>query len=279
MKMMKKIYWIIQDFGRQAGKKNIGAYASSTAFFLFLSIVPMLILICTIIPYTPLTEADLLNAVSKALPEKVIPLAENVVAEVYDQSIGILSVAALTTLWSAGKGVLALMRGLNVINNVEEKRNYFLIRVICSVYTFILLIATILSLLLMVFGNQLVNLLLYDIPQLKVLVSFLMNFRFIAVWVILTALFSLIYAYVPGKRLVLREQLPGAAFAAVVWSIFSWGFSLYVGWGAAYSIYGSLSIVIIVMFWMYFCMYIILMGAYMNRYFTEEGEALLEELH
>ena len=279
MEMIKKLYRIIQDFGRQAGRKNIGAYASSTAFFLFLSIVPMLILICTIIPYTPLTEADLLNAVSKALPEKVIPLAENIVAEVYDQSIGILSVAALTTLWSAGKGVLALMRGLNVINNVEEKRNYLQVRTIATFYTFIMLVVVILSLLIMVFGNQLVDLLVFYIPQVMVLLSFLMNFRFIAVWVILTALFSLIYAYVPGKRLVLREQLPGAAFAAVVWSIFSWGFSLYVGWGAAYSMYGSLSIIIIVMFWMYFCMYIILMGAYINRYFTEEGETLLEELH
>lgn len=276
--MIRKLYRIVRDFSQHAGKKNISAHAASTAFFLFLSIVPMLILVCTIIPYTPLTEENLMAAAMEVLPPMITPLVENMIAEVFEQSIGILSLAALTMLWSAGKGVLALMRGLNVINDVEEKRNYFLVRIISCFYTIIMLVAMILSLVLMVFGNQLVSLLLYDIPQLRVLLSFLMNFRFMAVWAILSVLFSIIYAYVPDKKLRLREQLPGACFAAVVWSVFSWGFSLYVGRSGSYSIYGSLSIIIIIMVWMYFCMYIVMMGAYINRYFLYEGETLLEEL-
>ena len=87
---------------------------------------------------------------------------------------------------------------------------------------------------------------------------------------VLTILFAFIYAFVPDKKLHFREQIPGASFAAVVWSIFSWGFSLYVDWSGSYSIYGSLSIIVIVMVWLYFCMYIIFMGAYINRYFSQE---------
>lgn len=271
---MHKLFIILRDFSAQMKKQNISAFAASTAFFLVLSIVPMLILICTIIPYTPLTEENLVRAVTEITPDRLDFLVESLIAEVYDKSAGILSVAAITTLWSAGKGVLALMRGLNAIGGVEEDRNYFVVRLVASLYTVVMLVVLILSLFIMVFGNQLVELLLYRVPQLQILVSFLMNFRFLLVWAILTMLFSAVYAYVPNEKLAFGEQVPGAAFAAVVWSVFSWGFSLYVERTESYSIYGSLSLIVIVMVWMYFCMYIIMIGAYLNRYFRPVNRVL-----
>ena len=271
---LHKLFIILRDFSAQMKKQNISAFAASTAFFLVLSIVPMLILICTIIPYTPLTEENLVRAVTEITPDRLDFLVESLIAEVYDKSAGILSVAAITTLWSAGKGVLALMRGLNAIGGVEEDRNYFVVRLVASLYTVVMLVVLILSLFIMVFGNQLVELLLYRVPQLQILVSFLMNFRFLLVWAILTMLFSAVYAYVPNEKLAFGEQVPGAAFAAVVWSVFSWGFSLYVERTESYSIYGSLSLIVIVMVWMYFCMYIIMIGAYLNRYFRPVNRVL-----
>lgn len=271
---LHKLFIILRDFSAQMKKQNISAFAASTAFFLVLSIVPMLILICTIIPYTPLTEENLVRAVTEITPDRLDFLVESLIAEVYDKSAGILSVAAITTLWSAGKGVLALMRGLNAIGGVEEDRNYFVVRLVASLYTVVMLVVLILSLFIMVFGNQLVELLLYRVPQLQILVSFLMNFRFLLVWAILTLLFSAVYAYVPNEKLAFGEQVPGAAFAAVVWSVFSWGFSLYVERTESYSIYGSLSLIVIVMVWMYFCMYIIMIGAYLNRYFRPVNRVL-----
>lgn len=271
---LHKLFIILRDFSAQMKKQNISAFAASTAFFLVLSIVPMLILICTIIPYTPLTEENLVRAVTEITPDRLDSLVEGLIAEVYEKSAGILSVAAITTLWSAGKGVLALMRGLNAIGGVEEDRNYFVVRLVASLYTVVMLVVLILSLFIMVFGNQLVELLLYRVPQLQILVSFLMNFRFLLVWAILTLLFSAVYAYVPNEKLAFGEQVPGAAFAAVVWSVFSWGFSLYVERTESYSIYGSLSLIVIVMVWMYFCMYIIMIGAYLNRYFRPVNRVL-----
>ena len=266
-KVVHKIFLITRDFTSQLKKQNISAYAASIAFFFFLSLVPMLMMICTIIPFTPLTEENLVTAVTDITPDRVDPLAESLIADVYDKSAGILSIAVVATIWSAAKGVMALMQGLNAINGVEEERNYFVVRGIASFYTMVMLVIVILSLFLMVFGNQLVNLALYRIPQLKSIISFLMNFRFILVWLILTLLFSVIYAYVPDVKLAFREQIPGALFASVAWSTFSWGFSMYVNYGNAYGIYGSLAIITIVLLWMYFCMYIMMIGAYLNRYF------------
>lgn len=256
-------------------KQNISAYAASIAFFFFLSVVPMLMVICTIIPYTPLTEENLVEAVTDITPDLVDDLVESLIADVYDKSAGILSVAVIATIWSAAKGVMALMRGLNAVNGVEENRNYFVIRFIASFYTLVMLVAVILSLFIMVFGDQLVTLALHRLPQLQMVVSFFMSFRFMAVWVVLTLSFAAIYAYMPDKKQKFKEQIPGAAFASVLWSIFSWGFSIYVTYGNSYGIYGSLSLIIIVLIWMYFCMYIIMIGAHINRYFQPVNRVLV----
>ena len=270
---LRKLIVTLMGFSQEMKKQNISAYAASIAFFFFLSVVPMLMMVCTIIPYTPLTEEDLVTAVTELTPELVDPLAESLISEVYDKSVELLSVAIIATVWSAAKGVMALMQGLNAINGVEEKRNYFVIRGIASLYTIVMLVVVVLSLFLMVFGNQLVKLALYRIPNLRTVVAFAMNFRFVLVWVILTLLFAAIYTYVPDRKLKFKEQIPGAIFSAVVWSVFSWGFSIYVTYGNSYGIYGSLSIIIIVLLWMYFCMYITMIGAYLNRYFIFDAEA------
>lgn len=276
--MIRKVYLIGRDFAAHMKQQHISAYAASIAFFFFLSLVPMLMMICTIIPYTPLTEENLVTAVTDLTPDRIDPLAESLIANVYDKSAGILSIAILTTIWSAAKGVMALMTGLNAVNGVEEKRNYFVIRAVASLYTVVMLLVVILSLFIMVFGDQLVTLALHRIPQLEAVASFAMNFRFILVWAVLTLLFAAIYTYVPDAKMAFREQIPGAVFSAVVWSVFSWGFSIYVTYGNSYGIYGSLSIIIIVLLWMYFCMYIIMIGAYMNRYFSPVNKVLAKHL-
>lgn len=274
--MLHKIFVLGRDFSARMKKQNISAYAASIAFFFFLSIVPMLIVICTIIPYTPLTERNLVEALTDLVPDMAAPLVVSLISDVYEKSAGILSVAVIATLWSASKGVTALMRGLNAVNGVEEKRNYFVVRGVASLYTLVMLVVLILSLFLNVFGNQLVKLILYRVPVLRELVFFLLHFRFLLVWVVLTVLFSAIYAYVPDEKLKFTEQVPGAMFTAVVWNVFSWGFSLYVNHSNSYGIYGSLSIIVIVLIWMYFCMYIMMIGAHLNRYFRPvDGETAL----
>lgn len=271
--MIDKIWRIAKDFAAKMGRKNISAFSASTAFFFFLSLVPMLIMICTVIPYTPLTEENMLNVLSGLIPEKIFPLAEELIQEVYEKSAGILSVAAIATLWTAGKGMLALIRGLNAVGDVEETRNYFVVRVVACFYTALMLVMVMISLLVMVFGNRLLDMILYKVPKLQLLAALLVNFRYVTIWVILTILFVAIYTFVPNGKRGIREQLPGAAFTAMGWILFSWGFSLYVDW-MDYSIYGSLTIIILVMLWLYFCMYIVMIGAYVNSYFKPANRKL-----
>ncbi len=266
--MVRKLYNTLRDFAAQMKKQNISAHAASTAFFFFVSLVPMLIVICTIIPYTPLTEEHLVSVLTDITPDMMDDLVESLIKEVYYKSAGVLSVAVVATIWSAAKGILALMRGLNAIYDVEEERNYFVVRTVASFYTLVMLVAMVLSLFIMVFGNRLVDLTMHKIPQLQILVSFSMKFRFISVWGILTLLFAFVYTYIPNIKLRFKEQVLGSMFTAISWSVFSWGFSLYIERTGSFGVYGSLSIIVISMIWMYCCMYIMMVGAYLNRYFS-----------
>lgn len=269
--MFRKIINNLKDFAGSMSKKNISAFSASTAFFLFLSLIPMLAVICAVIPYTALTEENLLGVIEGYVPASVSPLLSNIVEDVYSRSAGILSVAIVGTLWTAGKGMLALIRGLNAINDVEENRNYFVLRSVASFYTLVMIVVVILSLTVMVFGNVLVALVIREFPQVQFLFEFLLNCRFIFLWMILTIVFTMIYTFVPNKKMHFFDQLTGGMFSAVVWSSFSWCFSVYVERFGGFGTYGSLATIVIVMLYLYFCMYIIMIGAYINSYLNEKG--------
>lgn len=248
-------------------RKNISAFAASAAFFLFLSMVPLLMALCAILPFTSLTAENLIMAFMKVVPETMGGFVESVVYDVYSRTAGTITVFAIVTIWSAAKAVLALVQGLNEVNDIEEKRNYLVLRMIACFYTVIMLIATLLSVFIMVFGNVIVNIALKDFPQLQVVVQFVMHFRFLFSWLVLTVFFAMIYTFVPSMKLKFRSQIPGAAFAAVVWSIASYIFSVYIEYFNGFGTYGSLTTIVILMFWFYMMMYILLIGASINRYF------------
>lgn len=267
MYMIYRMFLILRDFNWQMTKKNISAFAASTAFFLFLSIIPLLMALCAILPFTRLTEANLISAITQFTPDAVDGMVVRIVSDVYDRSAGTITVFAIVTIWSAAKAMLALIHGLNAVNDVEEKRNYFVLRMIACIYTVIILAATLVALFVMVFGNVIVNLLLKDIPALYLVVHVIMRFRFLVSWVLLTFIFAMIYAFVPSCKLRFKAQLPGAAFAAVLWSAASFAFSIYVDHYNNFGTYGSLTTVVILMFWFYMLMYILMIGAHINRYF------------
>lgn len=83
--------------------------------------------------------------------------------------------------------------------------------------------------------------------------------------------FLVLYRYLPNRRASLKSQVPGAFLTAVAWSVFSYLFSLYFTFFPDFSImYGSLSTLILVMVWLYFCMNLLLYGAEINAYFESQ---------
>lgn len=263
---MKKIIRLLRGFTRHMTKSNVNAYASCAAYFMFLSLIPIIILLCSLLPYTSLEKSDLLRGVAQVMPMPLVPVMSGLIDSLYNSTVGVTSVAAVVTVWSAGKGMLALIRGLNAMNGVVEDRNYVFQRILASFYTIIFLAVILLSLVLMVFGNTLVRVLGEHIPMLNGIVGLVMHLKPLFSWGILTAVFMVIYAYMPNVKQKPKSQIPGALFAAVSWNLFSWGFSIYIEKFNDFGVYGSLSTIVVIMMWLYFCMYLLLVGAHINRF-------------
>ncbi len=275
--MSKKLFQIFYHFGKQMTIKNISSFAASTAFFLFISLIPILYLVCSILPYVNITQETLRQSIDAVLPGVIGVFLNSIIADVYGRSAGGISLAVLVMLWSAGKGMMALMRGLNAVNEVEEKKGYIYVRVIAAVYTILLIVAVVISMVFSGFGKYILKMFIDYIPGADILYAVLGRFRFLYGWIVLTLLFMLIYSYVPGKNQKFLLQMPGALFTAVIWNGFSFVFSAYLEYFGDFGIYGSLATVVIVLLWLYWMSYIVMAGAHINKYFRPANEFIWEK--
>lgn len=273
---MRKIILLVKKFSREISECHISAYAASAAFFMFLSLIPILLLVCSILPYTPVTEADLMESVAQVFPTSLVPLAVSTIVEVYDKSPAIISLSALTTIWSAGKGMLAVIRGLNAIHHVTKPQNYFLQRLRASIYTVILLVMILLSLLLGVFGETIGNVLETRIPGIVSITPLFSNLRILIIIAVLALFFTALFTWIPSEKLDWKQQIVGAVFVSVAWSVFSLVFSFYVNNFAGSSIYGSMTTVAMLMLWFYFIFYIMFMGALISKFLEPATEFLMK---
>lgn len=94
---MKKKIRLITGFGRHMSKSNVNAFASSSAYFMFLSIIPIIILLCSLLPLTTLQKSDLLKAVSEVMPSPIVPMMSSLIESLYNSTVGVTSVAAIVT--------------------------------------------------------------------------------------------------------------------------------------------------------------------------------------
>lgn len=266
---VKKVYKVIYDFTEKLNDDHVSAYATQSAFFIVISAFPLLLLVFSIIRYTPVTEEFLLSAASNVMPETLKPLAETLIGEIYEKTSGtVISFTAVFMVWSASKGVLTIIRGLNNVFSIKENRNYFVLRLIASLYTILFVVGIVMSLVMVVFGNTLVEAFKKHIPILYDLAEWIIGMRILYVPVILTLLFIGLYKLIDDKKYTFMNHLPGALFSAVGWMGFSYFYSLYVDnfAGKSYA-YGSLTTIVLMMLWIYICMYILFIGAEINVYF------------
>ena len=281
MKRLKEIYQKILNMTADVTEDHVGAYAAQSAYFFMLCMIPIILLLITMVPYTPVTKADVMTAVIQVFPTSVDSMITSIVNQVYNQSSGIIPITVVVALWSAGKGVLAMTSGLNCVYKCNETRNYIFLRIRATIYTVMFILVIIFLLVLSVFGNTLNIFIAAHVPILKNLADRLIAMRTIITPIVLMVFCLLIYKFLPNRKDKLRKQLPGAVFAAIGWMIVSWIFSVYVDIFKGFSdMYGSLTTIVLIMLWMYFCMYCILLGGELNmmmydKVFTGEGREKL----
>lgn len=245
---------------------DIFALAAQLAYYLILSFFPFLIFLLTLIGFSNLDSMEVLGALRAMLPTSAFELIYNVIIEVIEkQNTGLLGASLLLVVWSASSAFRAVIKGINKAYGLDENRSFIKRAFIAIICTFSLAFVILLTLILLVFGGLIGNLIASYLPH-PIIVYRIWNFlRYILVIFMMILIFASIYRYTPSKRLKWKEVFPGAIACTVGWLVVSLGFSFYINNFSNYSkIYGGLGAVIILITWLYLTSIILITGGEIN---------------
>lgn len=252
---------------------HIPTYASSTCYFIVLSVFPALVLLLGMLRFTNLDVENLLEMLDGVIPDVLMGAAGKLIRSTfYGSSTALVSLSAVMTLWSASRGVFALVTGLDAIYGHPKKRSAIFSRLISVVYTVLFMLLLLLTLLLHVFGTTIANLLPHNAGGLFGVVLSIIDLRFFVLLFLQTLLFTAMYKFLPTRKTTLRQSLPGALLSSIGWLVFSDIFSIYVENFNRYTIiYGSVYTVALAMLWLYFCITILFYGGALNCFLMERS--------
>jgi len=267
----------IQDLMLRIQRVEISALGAQLAYFFLLSFFPLLIFLVTLLPYLNLETTQVYSFLVNLMPDEVYRLIESTLKEVLtNRNSSLLSIGVLGTIWSASKGINALIRALNKAYDTEGRVG-FVDRGLSLVFTIALVVVIAVALLLPVFGQQIGHFLFSIVSIEDEFESLWRNIRWSMPPLLIFLVLMAIYWLVPNTspRLKIMGVWPGAIFSTLAWLVVTYGFSFYISNFGNYSAtYGSIGGVIILMLWLYFTGMILIFGGVLNA--TMQKRALLK---
>ena len=277
---MREIIIKGKRFLNKLKEDHVSESAAECAYYTILSFVPFIIFFISLIQFTVVDKQIILSGLKQIIPASMHTFVFNIIDEVYTKSFNTISFSLIIALWSASKGFYALCKGLKNIYKLTEDKPNFIVRIEGFVYTLLFMICLLIVMILIVFGNRIHGFITQNFFSLGIITSFFLRIRTLITISALFSVFLLLYKFIPKHKMSLKSQIPGAIFSSIAWIITSFVFSIYIDVFKGFSnTYGSLTSIILIMMWIYICMYIILLGAEINTFIREYKFKLLEKKH
>ena len=260
-----RVFTKIDNFLKRLEKHHVNEYSIQCAYYVILAFIPFLILLFSLIQFTRVGKDAVFFLARDLFPGNIGDFIEGIVKEASFKSIGTLSISIIFLVWSAGKGFFALCKGFHYIYETPKEYNYWFLKLKSIICIILFIVMIVVVLLLVTFGRTIVDFLQNKYMELSTTRNIIINVRLLWQILILFAVFWLMYIFVPNRKVKFRTQIPGAAFAAIGWYVLSWAFSIYLDVFKNFSvIYGSLTSIMLLMIWVYWSMYVLLLGAEIN---------------
>lgn len=259
---------ILQSNWERATVNQSGA---EMAFFVLLSLFPLLLVIANIIPLLPLETNEVLALVADFVPEDIFNVIQPIL-EGYLESAsgGFISFGLLTAIWSASKVITILRRVLDDVYGSVQQKNFVVGRILSLFVMIGILIIIGAAIFVFVFGEAILtfvhNTIGFDIPFVQ---AFLL-LRWVILLVILFAVLLVIFRFVPNHHLTLKYSYQGALFSTVGWMLLTQGFSIYLSLASDDALtnatFGGF---LALMLFLYLSSIVILLGALLNAIIFE----------
>ena len=236
------------------------------AFFLVLSMIPLLALVGTIGSKLGLSMTSFRNALESTVPDAVI----NTLFPA-DATTGLnfnVTVFFIAAFLLASNGAYSVITTSNRIYQVEDNSEIRR-RSKAVLLTFILVSLLFFLILVPAFGDSLISLAEINLHNEK-LASFIRNIYHLGKYPLSLFLLyfniKLIYILAPDKEVTSNELRAGAMFTTIFWLLSSKIYAFYVEYFSHYDIfYGSMSNILVLLFWVYILAYIFTLGMSFNQ--------------
>ncbi len=261
-----KAYGYANALSDEVNRACIPAFSGQSAFFMILSFFPFFMFLSAILRFTPVKESMFLEFIKTVVPASFYDLLSSIISGIYkSQSGAILPLTIATSIWLGSKTFLSLINGLNSVYGIKETRNFVLIRIYSMLYMVVFALLIVAMLTVMVFGNAIYSFICKYFPFFSKTAISIMNIRPLVGFLLMFIFFAIMYKAIPNRKCALTGQMPGAAVAAGGWLVFSRLYSFYVDHFSNYSaFYGAMTVIALLMVWLYACMYILFLGGMIN---------------
>lgn len=267
--MSARDWWIvIKRTVREIGDDHVSIIAAGVAFFCLLAIFPLLTACLSIYGFfaDPQQVQDMLHSVSTVLPGDAWSIVNdqiNAVVSAPGSKLGLgIAIGLMIALWSAGAGIRAIMRAMNVAYGEKEQRNVATFYALAGSMTLSMIVFMWVALVVII-----------GVPSLLALLNLeglTKTFTRVVPWVLLISMFAfasgILYRFGPSRRPAKKRWvLPGILLTTLSWLALSYGFSKFVAaFGNYNAIYGSLASVIILLIWFWLTAFVVIVGAELN---------------
>ena len=268
----------VRDMVQTYGRLGVSRAAASLAYFLILTLFPLLVCVNFFIGLLELDPEAVFSALDPLLPRESLSIILEYLTYVsgipQSQSTPLLLASLFTILLSASAGLRTLLKTMDELYQVRHVSS--LRRVAVSVILSLLFLLTIyLSIVVIFTGEWFFQVLeerlpppLAELIPLRLLSQLWGWLRYLLLFFCVLLLVLAVYRMgtpppLRREKKVLRLTALLSAGALVACSVlFSW----FIGMSSRYSlVYGSLASLIILLVWLYFCGNILLVGAVAGR--------------
>jgi membrane protein len=267
---LSRTWLIVKTLVAKISEDKIDTYAALMAYYFFFSLFPLLLFLAALVSVVGDREKMLdwvLGQVSNVVPPDAMNLVRTTVEHVVfsPRAPGILSLGILFAVWS-GSGVFgALIDALNQVYEVSETRPWWrrqILRIVCLFASAVIVLVATLVLLngesIVSFVGRLIGLgpaavFAWTVGQIPLAIAFVV------------LLLAFLYWLLPNVHQNFRRVWVGALTATVLWLAATLLFRLYVQHFNAFNpAYGAVGAIMVLLTWMYYTMFVILLGGELN---------------
>lgn len=264
------LYEVSRFFVQQIKKGSLNQRAAAISFNFIMALPPACIFLFSLVPLFPIAD-QFYNEVNSFVRE-ITPNAatrdavENFLADFFKRpKNSLLSIGFLTSLYFSSNAVLGIIHSFNQSIHEKESKAFFAYRWKAIRLTFVIILIFIASILLLITQGALFNWLLLLLKIDSVFIKWLI---IIVRWVVIVGLFfysiAFIYKHAPSVEKKWKLISPGSIVASALIILFTFMFSYWINNFAAYTIYGSIGTILILMIFVNFISLVLLIGFELN---------------